>query len=442
MLTAKSSEVDRVVGLELGADDYLTKPFSIRELVARVKALFRRVEALRQPASPEEARRIEVAGLVIDPEARRVSVNGEPIRLTAMEFDLLLQFARHPGRVYTRAQLLDLVYDSVAEMLRRSYILRLSTGLAAGGLLFALAGGLVGFSLLTRRLRALAASMDEFRRRHFTADDRSRPERRRPDGDEIDQLAGSFEQMARRIDEQMKAPEEKDALRRELVANVSHDLRTPLATLHGYLETLALKEQLGAAERADYLAAAVRHSERLGRLVNELFELAKLDAGEAHHPHVEAFSLAELVQDVVQEFQLRAAERGVRLEAQLGADLPFVEADIGMVERVLENLVENALRHTPEQGRVSVRLLAADGLLHVAVEDTGCGITPEDLPRIFDRFYRAGANGATTGGTGLGLAISMRILELHGRSLEARSQPGQGTTFTFALPVATEPSVP
>jgi DNA-binding response OmpR family regulator len=110
MLTAKSSEVDRVVGLEVGADDYLTKPFSIRELLARVKALFRRIEALRRAEPTEGAGRIEVAELSIDLDGRRVGVDGRPVDLTAREFDLLVQFARHPGRVYTRAQLLDLVW--------------------------------------------------------------------------------------------------------------------------------------------------------------------------------------------------------------------------------------------------------------------------------------------------------------------------------------------
>ncbi len=333
-------------------------------------------------------------------------------------------------------------YDSAAEMLRQSYILRLSLGIAAGGLLFALLGGLMGFRVLTRRLRALAVSMDDFRRRHLSGGDGAKAGRSRRDGDEIDDLATSFEEMARRINEQMQELEEKDALRRELVANVSHDLRTPLATLHGYIETLALKDvALAPTERAEYLAAAIRHSARLGRLIDELFELAKMDAGETR-PHVEVFSMGELVQDVVQEFQLRAAERGVGLEAHPGADLPFVEADIGMVERVLENLIENALRHTPEKGRVSVRIVPDGYLLHVEVEDTGCGIAPDDLPRVFDRFYRAGTSGSSAGGSGLGLAISKRILELHGCPIEARSTLGQGTTFAFGLPVVTRSPTP
>jgi signal transduction histidine kinase len=333
-------------------------------------------------------------------------------------------------------------YDSAVELLGQSYILRLSLGIAAGGLLFALVGGLVGFRVLTRRLRALSVSIDDFRQRHMGGGDGADDSQIRRRGDEIDDLASSFEEMARRINEQMQELEEKDALRRELVANVSHDLRTPLATLHGYLETLSLKEtKLAPAERAEYLEAAIRHSERLSRLIDELFELAKMDAGETR-PHAEAFSMAELVQDVVQEFRLRAAERGIRLEAHPDVDLPFVEADIGMVERVLENLLENALRHTPERGRVTVRTIPDGHLLHIEIEDTGSGIAAADLPRIFDRFYRASSEGSSLGGSGLGLAISKRILELHGCPIEARSTPGQGTTFAFGLPVVAVSTAP
>jgi two-component system OmpR family sensor kinase len=344
-----------------------------------------------------------------------------------------------PVQGYLYVVLASQEYDSAAQMLGHSYILRLSLGIAAGGLLFALAGGLVGFGFLTRRLRALSAAMEDFRR-HLRGSPGADGDPSRGRGDEIDALAASFEAMAGRIDAQVRELEEKDALRRALVANVSHDLRTPLATLHGYLETLSLKEAtLSPAERAHHLDAALRHGQRLGRLIDELFELAKLDAGETR-PRVEAFSLGELVQDVVQEFHLRAAERGVRLEARPSADLPFVEGDIGMVERVLENLVENALRHTPERGCVTVRLVPDDRLLHVEVEDTGCGIAPEELPRVFERFYRAGPSEPGAGGGGLGLAISKRILELHGRPIEARSTPGRGTTFAFGLPVVTRPT--
>jgi two-component system OmpR family sensor kinase len=330
-------------------------------------------------------------------------------------------------------------HDSAAAMVANSYILRLSLGIAAGGLLFALVGGLAGFGFLTRRLRVLSASMNRFRRRHPAGVPGAVASPPPDGGDEIDALRASFEAMAARIDTQVLTLEQKDALRREFVANVSHDLRTPLAVLHGYLETLSLKDAtLSSAERARHIEAALRHSERLGRLIDQLFELAKLDAGEAH-PRLEPFSLGELVQDVVQDFQLRAAGRRVRLEARPPGGLPFVEADIAMIERVLENLVANALRHTPEGGQVSVDLVPNGRLQRVEVRDTGDGIAADHVPRIFERYYRAGSGAAADEGCGLGLAISGRILELHGRSIEVRSAPGNGTAFAFELPVAPLP---
>ena len=325
-------------------------------------------------------------------------------------------------------------YDSAAEMLQGSFILRLSTGLAAGGLLVTLLGGLVLFNLLTSRLRFLARAMDRFRRSRYT----ELPDRStwtpRENGDEIDQLGLTFEQMSARIGDQMRELEAKDELRRTLVANVSHDLRTPLATLHGYLETMLLKEDaLSPEERRRYLETAARHSERLGNLISELFELSKLESCEIEL-QVETFSLAELVQDVVQDFQLPAKEKGVLLRADLDPELPFARGDIRLVARVLENLVENALRHTPAHGSVTVKLLADGEKARIEVRDTGCGIPPEDLEHIFDRFYRGDTSGSSaSGGAGLGLAITKRIIELHGNTIEAESRLNEGTTIRFSL---------
>jgi signal transduction histidine kinase len=324
-------------------------------------------------------------------------------------------------------------YDSAAEMFSGSFILKLSTGMASAGLVVTLLAGLMLFGLLTRRLRVLAGDMDRFRRSRYT----ERPDRSqwipRDKGDEIDQLGSSFEQMSERIGEQMSELEEKDELRRTLVANVSHDLRTPLATLHGYLETMLLKEDsLGAEERRRYIETAARHSERLGNLISELFELSKLDSHEIEL-QIEPFSVTELVQDVVQDFQLKAKETGVLLSADLDPELPFIRGDIRLVARVLENLVENALRHTPAGGSVTLKLHPERGKVRVEVRDTGCGVAPEDLEHIFDRFYRGSTSDSGDSGAGLGLAIAKRIVELHGSTIEAESRVGEGTTIRFSL---------
>lgn len=329
-------------------------------------------------------------------------------------------------------------YDSVAQMLQGSYILRLSLGIVVASLLLAFVSGLLVFNLMTRRLRRLASAMEGFRQSDFL---QHRAVPTRPDisrTDEIDQLGITFHQMAERIIEQMKQLKQTDAQRRELVANVSHDLRTPLASLQGYLDTLLLKEgTLTPEEQRHYLAIAARHSERLGKLVGELFELARLDSRETQ-PHREPFSLGELVQDIVKKFQLVADIKKITIHTSFRKDLPFVLADIGLIERVLENLIDNALRYTPAGGTVTVGLDSQDDMIKVEMTDSGCGIPQEDLPYIFDRFYRVDKNDQEkSAGAGLGLAIAKRILELHGSSIESHSTLNVGTTFTFHLPLHT-----
>ncbi len=333
-------------------------------------------------------------------------------------------------------------FDSVSQMLEGSYILRMSIWAVVATLLFALVTGLLLLKLLTRRLRTLAVAMETFKRgdlskqsdlqyQSYMGD--TTAERR----DDLDMLGVTFTEMADRIHQQVRQLKQSDQLRRELVADVSHDLRTPLTSLQGYLETLSLKEgTLSPEEHRKYLGIATAHTERLGKLIAELFELAKLNSQEMR-PHIEPFALHELVQDVVQKLKLVAERKHVQLRANNPTDLPLVAGDIGLIERVLENLIENAIRYTPKGGAVTVALNLENEKIMTQVTDTGCGIAPEDLPYIFDRYYRTGngRHGSSTG-AGLGLAITKRILELHGSTIEAQSVVNKGTTFTFHLPDA------
>jgi signal transduction histidine kinase len=241
--------------------------------------------------------------------------------------------------------------------------------------------------------------------------------------------------MAGRIEEQMEQLRKSDASRRELIANVSHDLRTPLATLQGYIETVLIKENvLTREERRQYLEIAIRHCTRLSKLVSELLELAKLDSYEVRVKR-EPFNLSELLQDVVQKFQLKAGEKRIQMETNVQATLPFVNADIGLIERVLENLLENALDYTPQGGSVSLSLTPEGENILVKVSDTGCGIPEEQIPHIFDRSYQLERRrSGQEGHSGLGLAIAKKILDLHERSITATSSPGSGTSFFFYLP--------
>jgi two-component system, OmpR family, sensor kinase len=326
-------------------------------------------------------------------------------------------------------------YDSVVDILESSYMLRLWTGAVGISLLIASLAGLLIFRHITRRLRQLADGMEEFKQHDFK-DSVSLPARfdGRP-GDEIDQLGATFREMSERIIKQVKQLEHNDKSRRELVANVSHDLRTPLASLQGYLETLLLKaDSLSEAEKQDYIKIALQHSDRLRKLISELFELATLE-NQGAELHFEPFSMSELIQDVTHKFQLEAKEKNLRLETSIPHEPAFVSADIGLIQRVLENLIENAIKYTPAGGHIDISLLSGGNSIATSISDDGQGIPAEDLPHIFDRFYRVDKH-RNTDGTGLGLAIVNRIIQLHNSKIDVQSKPNTGTTFSFQLPSA------
>lgn len=324
-------------------------------------------------------------------------------------------------------------WDSAVAMLQGSYMLRLGAAAVGTGLLVALVVGLLTFAWITRRARKLEQSMAQFRESGFR-EHRPVIDPWAPDKDEIDRLARTFDTMANRLVAQLDELEKTDQLRRELVANISHDLRTPLTSLRGYLETLALKQSsLTDADRHRYLEGAIRQADRLNRLVSDLFELARLESG-TQEMEIEALALAELAHDAVQQFRLQARERGVELLVQVPDGPAMVEGDMGLLARVLDNLIDNGLQHTPAGGRVSLGLRETRQWVSVEVVDTGCGISPDDLPYVFDRFFRDQERDLTGDHAGLGLAITKRIVELHGGTIDVESQLDRGTKFSVTLP--------
>jgi signal transduction histidine kinase len=244
--------------------------------------------------------------------------------------------------------------------------------------------------------------------------------------DEVGQLATAFNNMSAEL-------ESLERLRRDLVANVSHELKTPISALRAHLENL-----LDGVERPDpdTLQVMLAQSERLGRLVDQLLDLSRIESGELRLNR-SPVPLHPLVREVLSEIEVARADRGVRMRDAVPDDLPPVLVDPERVHQVLFNLLDNAVRYTPAGGEVTVSAHSAAGGCEIAVRDTGPGIAPEHLPRLFERFYRAdAARSRGDGGTGIGLAIARSVVEAHGGRIRAESRVGQGSVFTFDLPVA------
>ncbi|MFJ3487532.1 sensor histidine kinase [Pseudomonas sp. NPDC090202] len=329
--------------------------------------------------------------------------------------------------------LLGEAHDRLVERGATSEALR--TALWAIGLiaLLCLLAGVLAFAWITRPLRRLTETVGQF---DINAAPATLPALETGPAahghDEIAVLDATFRQMQRRLSEQWQTLNRQSQDRRELVANISHDLRTPLASLHGYLEVLSVKDaSLSAEERRRYLGIALDQSRKVGGLAQSLLELVRLEHGFVV-PVVERFSLSDLVQDIFQKFELGAEAKAVTLTPQMPPSLPGVYADLGLIERVLTNLLDNALRHTPHGGEIRVALQPKGRSVEVTVSDSGPGIAAELREGLFLRPFNIG--GARRDG-GLGLRIVHQILQLHGHRIELIDVAGQGATFRFALPV-------
>jgi len=251
---------------------------------------------------------------------------------------------------------------------------------------------------------------------------------------EINQLGSAFENMAYQLIEQYKKVKDTDELRRELMSHVSHDLRTPLASLMGYLETWQMKQsELSPEQSREFVSTAHKNAQIISQLIEQLFELAHLDSGDVE-VHYEAISIAELVQDVLQKFSLEAEQREVTLDVSPKDPALMVMADIEKLDRVFTNLVGNALRHCKPGDHITINLANETKRVLVQVKDSGIGIPRSDLPYIFNAHFKAAnsVRGNNAHG-GLGLAITKKLLALHNTTIRVNSVENQGTEFDFFL---------
>lgn len=257
-------------------------------------------------------------------------------------------------------------------------------------------------------------------------------------GEDFPILTETFNEMADRIVASIDEIKSVENLRRELIANVSHDLRTPLAIMQGYIETMQIKEdQLTSEEREKYLNIVLSSSQKLSRLVQQLFEYSKLEAKQIT-PNKEPFFITELANDISNKFQILADQKNITINLDMRPDLPMVFADVALVERVMQNLMDNALKFTPANGQITIAITATQQEVEVRVTDTGPGIPQEDQAFIFERYRKANQPvKEKILGTGLGLAIARKIMDLHNSTIKVISQPNKGATFSFALPTMT-----
>lgn len=252
--------------------------------------------------------------------------------------------------------------------------------------------------------------------------------------DEMAELAQSFNSMIEQLEIAAAQRRELDSLRRDLFAWLGHDLQTPLASIQALVEALADGVVEDAEVRQRYLRTAQRDIQALSGLIDDLFQMSRIDAG-GTQLEVGPNSLGDLVSDTLERFAHQAMEKDIDLVGSVEEGIDPVQMDSQKIGRVLANLVANAIRHTPSKGKVNVSAIWLDGAVAVSVSDTGEGIDPEDIPLVFDRFYRGDkSRSRTTGGSGLGLTIARGLVLAHGGSIRVESEPGEGTCFTFTLP--------
>lgn len=252
--------------------------------------------------------------------------------------------------------------------------------------------------------------------------------------DEIGVLTNTFNNMATQLQTTLNDLKKSESMRREFVANVSHELRTPITSIRSYAETLYDDEDMPKDTEKEFLGVIVNESDRMTNLVSDLLTLSRFDAG-SYQFHFDTFSPDRSVKDIYTAMALEAKKRNQNLTIEID-DLPRISGDKSRIEQVLINMVSNAIKYTPNGGNIAITAGSSDDEIWISVKDNGIGIPEEDVPKVFDRFYRVDkARSRESGGTGLGLSIANEIVNRHNGKLELSSKPGEGTEIIMRLPV-------
>lgn len=395
MLTAKSDEEDKVSGLRLGADDYLTKPFGINELMARVNSLIRRYTTLN-PVAGSEAATMLLKDMVIDKVNRTVTLQNLPVELTGKEFDLLVFLASNKGRVFTKKQIYTQVWaeeyafdDSNIMSFIKDALMDIKSG------------------NLNRRVLVRESDMTK-------------------------QICYDINEIAMSSQSRLIQQKQSEQAYKRLMTSLSHDVKTPLASLVGYLEAVESKMVTGA-EQEEYIRVAAEKAHHLKEFVTVLFEWVKLDAGEQIF-HFELCDLNELSRNIMADWVPLLESHDLTYEIEIPETEYMTRVDSTAYTRILNNLLQNILTHSVAS-QVSLTVTETEQQAKIVVADNGKGISVSDLPHIFERMYQCDHSRAAKG-NGLGLSIAKELVSVHKGTITAASIPGAGTTFTIMLPKA------
>lgn len=257
-----------------------------------------------------------------------------------------------------------------------------------------------------------------------------------PGKDEISSLADSFNRMAQQLQNADQKQKELETLRRDLVAWAGHDLRTPLSSIRLLIEALSDGVVTDPQEMRNYLSQAKKHVDTLSFLVDDLFQISQLDSG-GMPLTLEPASISDLISDTLESFSGVASQKGVRLRGSAEPGVDPITMDVLWMGRALNNLVSNAIRHTPANGEISMTAKSEKDTVTICISDSGEGILPDDIPHVFERFYRGDkSRSRVSGGAGLGLAIAKGVVEAHKGEIYVQSELQKGTSFTIKLPKA------
>ena len=339
-------------------------------------------------------------------------------------------------------------FDSISTALQLSKAWKIGLFGMGAALFFLLVASLLLFYALTKPLRNLALEITAFEKSGFKQLDRKQDfskDINSTSSSEVSLLSVSFYHMAQQITESLERLEKLDTVRKEFLAYVSHDLRTPLTGTTAYLETLALKfDSLSDTEKKTFIEKSLANCARLDSMINELFELARLDNNQVTLNN-QLFSIEDSLSDLYSSLEGIAKKKDIQLDVQCTLSESSVFGDIAKLERVIQNLVENAIHYTPNQGTVTISAINLpakedqENCVQITISDTGQGISEEDLPYIFEPYYRSeSALKPYQKGAGLGLAICQRLLALHGTKLQVESTLNKGTRFFFNVNIADE----